>query len=53
MASAFAGYGRFHRQQGDVVRAREYLNEALGIFERLGTLVEPDRVRTELAELPE
>jgi hypothetical protein len=32
--------------------ARRYLTDALEIFERLGTLLEPDKVRKELAELP-
>jgi len=31
--------------------AREYLAKALEIFERLGTLIEPDKVRKELVEL--
>jgi len=29
------------------------LTDALEIFERLGTLIEPDKVRKESAELPE
>jgi len=29
------------------------LTDALEIFERLGTLIEPDKVREELAGLPE
>ena len=33
--------------------ARRYLTQALEIFERLGTLIEPDKVRKELAELPD
>ena len=53
LALAYAGYGRFYKQQGDFVHAREYLTKALEIFERLGTLIEPDKVRKELAELPE
>jgi tetratricopeptide (TPR) repeat protein len=53
LALAYAGYGRYHRQQGQIAQAREYLTKALEIFERLGTLIEPDRVREELAELPE
>jgi len=36
-----------------VADAREYLTKALEIFERLGTLIEPDKVREELAELPQ
>jgi len=53
LALAYAGYGRLHKQQGEIARAREYLTKALEIFERLGTLIEPDKVREELAELPE
>jgi tetratricopeptide (TPR) repeat protein len=51
LALAYAGYGRFHKQKGDIAQARDYLNRALEIFERLGTLIEPDKVRQELAEL--
>jgi tetratricopeptide (TPR) repeat protein len=51
LAVACAGYGRFHKQQGDMAQAREYLNRALEIFERLGTLIEPDKVREELSGL--
>ena len=29
-----------------------YLAQALGVYERLGTLIEPDKVRKELAKLP-
>ncbi len=52
VALAYAGYGRFHKQQGNTTQAREYLTKALEIFERLGTLIEPDKVRQELAGLP-
>jgi tetratricopeptide (TPR) repeat protein len=52
LALAYAGYGRLHRQQGQIALAREYLTKAMQILERLGTLIEPDRVRGELAELP-
>jgi tetratricopeptide (TPR) repeat protein len=53
LALAYAGYGRFHKQQGHLAEAQEYLTKALEIFERLGTLIEPDKVREALAELPE
>jgi len=53
LALAYSGYGRLHKQQGLIAQAREYLTKALQIFERLGTLIEPDRVREELAGLPE
>ena len=52
LAQAYAGYSRLHKQQGNVVKAREYLTKALEIFERLGTLMEPDKVRETLAQLP-
>jgi tetratricopeptide (TPR) repeat protein len=53
LALAYAGYGRWHAQQGDSAQAREYLTNALEIFERLGTLIEPEKVRQELAALPD
>ena len=52
LALAYAGYGRLHQRQGNMSQAREYLTRALEIFERLGTLGEPDKVRQTLAELP-
>jgi hypothetical protein len=52
LALAYAGYGRWHAQQGDTAQAREYLTRALAIFERLGTLGEPDKVRQVLTTLP-
>jgi tetratricopeptide (TPR) repeat protein len=51
LALAYAGYGRLHKKQGEIAQAREYLIKALEIFERLGTLIEPDKVREELATL--
>ena len=53
LAMAYAGYGRLHKTQDEIARAREYLTKALEIFERLGTLIEPDRVKEILAKLPE
>jgi tetratricopeptide (TPR) repeat protein len=52
LALAYAGYGRLRHQQGHDEQAREYLTRSLEIFERLGTLGEPDKVRQALAELP-
>jgi tetratricopeptide (TPR) repeat protein len=51
LALAYSGMGRYHKQLGDVEKAREYLTKALEIFEWLGTLIEPDKVREELAGL--
>jgi len=52
LALAYAGYGRLYKRQGNIPKAREYLTNALEIFERLGTLIEPDKVKKELADLP-
>jgi predicted ATPase/DNA-binding SARP family transcriptional activator len=51
LALAYLAYGRLHTRLGHVTKARDYLSRALGIFEHLGTMSEPDRVRSELAEL--
>ena len=51
LAMAYAGYGRLRRRQGDRAQAHEQLKKALEIFEGLGTFIEPDRVREEMAAL--
>jgi tetratricopeptide (TPR) repeat protein len=51
LALAYSGMGRYHKQQGNTEEAREYLTKALQIFERLGTLIEPDNAKKELSEL--
>jgi tetratricopeptide (TPR) repeat protein len=51
LAKAYAAFGRLYKKQGDVVQAREYLTKALEIFTRLGTLIDPDKVKKELADL--
>ena len=53
LAKAYAGYGRFYREQDNITRAREYLAKAREIFERLGTLMEPEKVKEALGELSE
>jgi flagellin-specific chaperone FliS len=52
LAKAYAAFGRLYKKQGDIVQARDYLTKALEIFTRLGTLIDPDKVKKELAELP-
>jgi tetratricopeptide (TPR) repeat protein len=51
VALAYAGYGRLKKQQGNISQALDYLMNALEIFEHLGTRIEPDKVRAELAEI--
>ena len=53
LAHAYSGCGRLHKHQGDMEQARKYFEKALEIFERLGTLIEPEKIRKELAELLE
>jgi hypothetical protein len=45
--------GGYYKLQGAHAKARRYDTQALVIFERLGTLIEPEKVRGELAELSE
>ena len=52
LALAYGGYGRLYKQHGNIRKAKEYLNLALEILNRLGTMIEPEKVRKELAELP-
>jgi len=51
LALAYAGYGVLNKRQGRITEARQYLTQALEIFERLGHLIDPDKVREELADL--
>ncbi len=53
LAFAFAGYGRLHKYHGNITEALGYFQKALEIFDRLGALIEPEKIRKELAELPE
>ena len=53
LALVYVSYGRLHKQRNQIAQAREYLLKALEIFERLGTLLEPNKVTEILAELPE
>jgi tetratricopeptide (TPR) repeat protein len=53
LAMAYAGYGRLHKQQGEIAQARQYLIRALEIFQRLKTPIEPGSVKEQLAGLCE
>ena len=52
LALAFASYGRLYKELGKITEARDCLTRALEIFERIGVLHEPEKVRQELAALP-
>jgi hypothetical protein len=49
MAGQWRLTARCEQQRGDLAQARAYLTRAPAIFERLGTLREPDRIRQLLA----
>jgi len=51
LARALETHGRIRRVLGDVAAAREHLQGALAIYERLDMLIEPEGVRRELAAL--
>ena len=51
LALAYAGYGRNFIQQNQIAKARKLLIKALEIFDRLGTLIEPEKIKEELTEL--
>jgi tetratricopeptide (TPR) repeat protein len=53
LALAYAAYGRLLKSQGRTCEARDNFTRALEIFDRLGILAEPDKMRAELAALPE
>jgi len=52
LALAYAGHGRLLAEHGQRAEGRAHLARALAIFERLGTLGEPDKVRRMLDDLP-
>ena len=51
LAKALAARGGLQGAAGDLISARKLLESALAIFEELGTLDEPPRVRAALAAL--
>ncbi len=53
LALAYAGGGSLHAEPSNLASARDDLIRALAIFQRFGTLGEPDKVLHALAELPE
>jgi tetratricopeptide (TPR) repeat protein len=53
LALTHASYGRLKMPHSQCATALEYLAKALEVFERLGTLLEPERLRDILAEVRE
>lgn len=51
LARTYAAYGRLHRQEGRLSKARDCLTRALDILERLGVRIDSARVGEELARL--
>lgn len=53
LAKAYAGLGGYYRQQGEIEKSRHCLTKSLKIYEALDILDEPEKVKKELAKLPE
>ena len=53
LALAYKVYAQLLKQKQQIAETRVYLSKALEIFERLSTLLEIEKVREILAELPE
>jgi DNA-binding NtrC family response regulator/tetratricopeptide (TPR) repeat protein len=49
LALAYEAYGRLRKRQGHPLEARDFLARALEIFKRLGTRIDPDKMRSNLA----
>ena len=49
---AYSGMDRLHKSRDEYAEERQYLTQAVEIFERLRRLVEPDKATMELVELP-
>ena len=52
LARAYGVYGRYYNNQGQFKHAKEYFTKALSIFEQLGDLIEPEKIKKEIADLP-
>jgi tetratricopeptide (TPR) repeat protein len=51
LSLTYASFAKLHKHQGNFAEARKHFKKALEIFERLGTLIEPEKVKKELADL--
>jgi tetratricopeptide (TPR) repeat protein len=49
LAITYTDFGHLHKQHGQIAQAQGYLNKALEIFERLGTLSALNKIKKELA----
>jgi tetratricopeptide (TPR) repeat protein len=53
LAKTYHGLGLLFKHQGQITRAREYFKEALDIFDLIGISKESEKIKNELATLPE
>jgi tetratricopeptide (TPR) repeat protein len=53
LAKTYNGFGLLCKHQGQITRARGYFKEALDIFDLIGISKESEKIKNELAALPE
>jgi len=51
LAKSYLSLGRLYKEKGEKAKAKKYLTQALHIFEKLGTLHEPEKARKLIHEL--
>ena len=51
LAKSYFCLGRLYKEKGEKDKAKEYLTQALHIFEKLGTLHEPEKAMKILRDL--
>ena len=52
LARAYGVYGRYYNNQGQFKHAKEYFTKASSIFEHLGEPFEAEKIKKEMADLP-
>jgi tetratricopeptide (TPR) repeat protein len=51
LAKSYLSLGKLYKEKGERVKARKYVTQALKLFEKLGTLHEPEKAREVLKDL--
>ena len=51
LAKSYLSLGRLYKEKGERDKAKNYVTQALHIFEKLGTLHEPEKARKMIGDL--
>ncbi|HSE82955.1 MAG TPA: tetratricopeptide repeat protein, partial [Thermodesulfobacteriota bacterium] len=51
LAKSYLSLGRLYKEKGERDKAKKYVTQALHIFEKLGTLHEPEKAKKVLEDL--